>query len=303
VNIDEAKIGRDFFFHILGLLTKKIEDKAHGASALVHVQKGEMEVYEITIPVSLAEQQAIAAALSDVDSLIAALDALIVKKRNIKQGAMQELLTGKKRLAGFSGEWEEKNLFEHSTLKARIGWQGLTTAEYLDTGDYYLVTGTDFYDGKIKWETCHFVDEWRYAQDKNIQLKEGDVVITKDGTIGKVAYINQLPGKATLNSGVFVIRPKENAYLSEYLYYVLKSEHFDTFLRQLQAGSTISHLYQKDFINFTFSAPLMEEQQAIVKVLSDMDAEIEGLERKRAKYQSVKQGMMQELLTGKTRLV
>ena len=84
------------------------------------------------------------------------------RSARLKKGAMQELLTGKKRLPGFSGDWEVKQLRATATLKARIGWQGLTTAEYLDSGDYYLVTGTEFKGGNIDWESCHYVDESRY---------------------------------------------------------------------------------------------------------------------------------------------
>ena len=80
-------------------------------------------------------------------------------------------------------DWDVGNMLNHSTLKDRIGWQGLTTAEYLYSGDYFLVTGTDFFDGKIKWETCHYVIAERYIQDKNIQLKNSDVLVTKDGNI------------------------------------------------------------------------------------------------------------------------
>jgi type I restriction enzyme S subunit len=259
----------------------------------------------VVLPVPpLPEQKAIAEVLGDVDRLINACDKLIAKKRDIKQGAMQELLTGRSRLPGFSGEWEVKNLLETSTLKARIGWQGLTTKEYLDQGEYFLITGTDFENGKIKWSTCCFVDKVRYHQDKNIQIKTKDILITKDGTIGKIAYINFLPLETTLNSGVFVIRPKNQEYEPLYFYYVLMSEIFNKFLTRLKAGSTISHLYQKDFINFNFPLPpTIEEQKAIAQILSDMDSEIEALEKKRDKYKLIKQGMMQELLTGKTRLL
>lgn len=257
----------------------------------------------LPLPPTLAEQTAIATVLSDTDSLIQSLDQLIAKKRLIKQGTMQELLTGKRRLPGFSGEWGRLTMMENSTLKARIGWQGLTTAEYKTVGKYYLVTGTDFKNGKIDWSHCCFVDESRYSQDKNIQLKINDVLITKDGTIGKVGIVNELPGTATLNSGVFVVRPVNNAYDPVFFYYVLASKIFDDFLTKLQAGSTIIHLYQKDFVNFGFMVPSMSEQTAIASILSDMDAEIETLEQKRDKYKAVKQGMMQVLLTGKVRIV
>ncbi|MCF7635009.1 MAG: restriction endonuclease S subunit [Dehalococcoides mccartyi] len=257
----------------------------------------------ILLPNDPKEQSAIAEALSDADTLIASLEKLIDKKKSIKHGAMQILLTGKKRLPGFTEEWTNLNMAEKSTLKARIGWQGLTTAEYLESGQYLLVTGTDFQNGRINWSSCWFVDKSRYMQDTNILLKPKDVLLTKDGTIGKVGYVDSLPRPATLNSGVFVIRPKNNAYNPLYFYYVLDSHIFSNFLAKLQAGSTISHLYQKDFVNFNFMAPEIEEQSAIASILSDMDTEIDELEHKLAKYKLIKQGMMQELLTGKKRLV
>jgi len=193
---------------------------------------------------------------------------------------------------------------ENSTLKARIGWQGLTTAEYLKAGEYYLVTGTDFCGGRISWSNCCYVAVQRYTQDRNIQLQSHDILLTKDGTIGKVAFIDVLPIPATLNSGVFVIRPKDQAYDPRYFFYVLTSRTFDEFLTRLQAGSTITHLYQKDFVNFSFLAPAtLPEQTAIAEVLTSMDEELAALEQRQEKTRALKQAMMQELLTGRTRLV
>ena len=258
---------------------------------------------QIPLPKETEEQSTIAQVLSDTDDLINSLDGLIEKKKNIKQGAMQELLTGKRRLHGFKEQWKIEKLNKNSTLKARIGWQGLTTAEYLDIGDFYLITGTDFVNGKIYWQNCHYVSEHRYSQDPHIQLKTEDILITKDGTIGKVAFVERLRKPATLNSGVFVIRPKFDKYEPKFMYYVLSSVYFKDFLNRLSAGSTISHLYQKDFVDFEFPLPpSIEEQNAITQVLSDMDAEIEELEKRRDKYLMLKKGMMQQLLTGRIRL-
>lgn len=200
-------------------------------------------------------------------------------------------------------EWEVKRLGDVATLKARIGWQGLTTAEYLSSGEHYLVTGTEFDGGYIDWSKCCFVDDKRYRMDRYIQLKVRDVLVTKDGTIGKVALVSKLPGSATLNSGVFVIRPINDAFSPEFFYYILCSSFFSDFLGQLAAGSTINHLYQKDFVNFSFSAPpSLSEQTAIATVLSDMDALLDSLDRLIAKKRDIKQAAMQELLTGKKRL-
>ena len=258
----------------------------------------------LPLPPTTHEQDAIVRALSDVDALLEGLDQLIAKKRDLKQAVMHQLLTGNTRLPGFTSEWNSLGMGKQSYLKARIGWQGLTTAEYLESGDYGLVTGTDFVDGRIDWDGCHFVEKSRYDQDRFIQLKVGDVLITKDGTIGKAAYVDRLPFPTTLNSGVFVMRPLNDSYVPKYFFYVLVSPIFTDFLNKLAAGSTISHLYQKDFVGFEFSAPpTNEEQTAIVEVLSNMDSEIEALEQSRTKISDLKQAMMQELLTGKTRLV
>lgn len=263
----------------------------------------DVKAFLLPLP-SIEEQRAIASALSDADALIEALEELLAKKRQIKQGAMQELLTGHRRLPGFAGKWKKARLGDCATLKARIGWQGLTTAEYKETGEFYLVTGTEFKAGYIDWQNCFFVEEARYKQDKNIQLRLHDVVVTKDGTIGKVALINELPQPATLNSGVFVIRPIGDAFYPEFFYYLLCSKVFEDFLAQLSAGSTINHLYQKDFVGFEFHLPkTIEEQTAIATVLADIDADIAALEAKLAKARDLKQGMMQQLLTGRIRLV
>ena len=258
----------------------------------------------VIYPENLDEQNEIVSVLSDMDEAISNLQKLIRKKKDIRQGTMQMLVTGKKRLDGFSGDWVKINLAKNSRLKARIGWQGLTTAEYLDEGYSYLITGTDFKDGHINWSGCHYVDYDRYAQDPNIQVSNGDLLLTKDGTIGKVAYISDLDRPATLNSGVFAVKPITNAYTAHFMFYVLESSVFKDFLQQLSAGSTINHLYQKDLVKFDlYVPPTTEEQEAIAGILFDMDLDIYKLEEKLSKYQKIKQGMMEELLTGKVRLV
>ena len=128
-------------------------------------------------------------------------------------------------------------------------------------------------------------------------------MITKDGTIGKVAYLDTIPGDGTLNSGVFVVRSKDNSLLQEYMAYVFLSRYFNDFIDKIVAGSTITHLYQKDIINFAFPIPpSIEEQKAISQIITAVDNEIQTIEYKRNKYVDLKQGMMQQLLTGKTRL-
>lgn len=288
---------RNFLQYVLMsyLIQNRIEaEKTLGAQpklALTRIRK-----FQIPLPPTHAEQAAIAKTISDTDLLIDKLQILIVKKRAIKQGVMQELLRPKE-------GWIKKTLKDVASLKARIGWQGLTTAEYKSTGEYRLITGTEFKNGFVDWEKCFYVDEQRYHQDRNIQIKRHDVLVTKDGTIGKVALIKAVPLPATLNSGVFVIRPINGSFSPEFFYYVMLSETFKKFLAQLSAGSTINHLYQKDFVSFQFYVPdTIDEQNRIASILSDMDADIELLIKKQKKYKLIKEGMMQNLLTGKIRL-
>lgn len=200
--------------------------------------------------------------------------------------------------------WEATRIDKLCCLKARIGWQGLTTGEYLLQGDYVLVTGTDFKDGYIDWKNCCYVSKWRYDQDANIQIREGDILISKDGTIGKVAFLNRIPGPGTLNSGVFVVRPKQDSVINkEYLSCFLKSIWFKSFIDQLTAGSTINHLYQKDFVKFQLVYPNdISEQTRIATALSNIDTLISELSKLIEKKRAIKQGAMQQLITGKKRL-
>lgn len=282
------------------------------------ISQKQIEGIKIAIAKLDCEQAAIATALSDVDSLISALTKKIMKKKAIKQGLMQQLLTGRKRLPGYEKnrepvqtewgaipkDWKTLSIGKCCSIKARIGWQGLKKSEYLSSGEYVLVTGTDFLNGRIDWKSCVYVSKKRYEQDANIQIVKHDILITKDGTIGKVAFLDDVPCLGTLNSGIFVVRSHSEELDQCYLSKIFESFIFDAFLESLVAGSTINHLYQKDFVHFNFPVPpTISEQTAIANILSDCDSEIAALKEKRDKYKEIKQGMMQQLLTGKIRLI
>ena len=199
-------------------------------------------------------------------------------------------------------DWALQSVGKHCIVKARIGWQGLRSDEYLESGEYGLITSTDIIDGTINWNTCYFVDKSRYLQDHNIIVQEDDTLISKDGTIGKVGIVQNIPFPSTLNSGVFVVRPKLDNVYKKYLAFAFKSIYFQDFINRLTAGSTIVHLYQKDIIKFVFPVPPIAEQRAIAEALSDVDGLIAALDKKIAKKRLLKQGAMQQLLTGKKRL-
>lgn len=249
-----------------------------------------------------AEQIEIAKTLSLFDTHIDNLAKLIEKKQNIRDGALEDLIRHHTRLDGFKDEWITVTFNQVITPKARIGWQGLKKHEYLKAGYSYLIGGTDFYHGTINLDNIWFVSKERYDLDPNIQVATNDVLVTKDGTIGKVAIVPELKEPATLNNGVFVFRTNDKL-LPAFLFRILSSSVFKNFIDTLSAGSTIKHLYQKDLKNFEFEIPVDKtEQEAIANTLTAMDEEIEALKAEQEKMIQIREGAMDDLLTGRIRL-
>jgi type I restriction enzyme, S subunit len=176
--------------------------------------------------------------------------------------------------------WYLNKVGHNTYVKGRIGWKGLKSDDFIDEGPY-LITGTDFQsDGSINWEKMYHVDQKRYDEDPFIQLKDNDVLITKDGTIGKVVYVGNLRGETCLNSGIFLTRPTNEEYISKYFFWVLKSNVFKIFVDYNSDGSTIQHLYQNVFINFKFPIPPIPEQTQIVSFLDTKTQKIDELIKK-----------------------
>lgn len=176
----------------------------------------------------------------------------------------------------FPSNWQLTRVKFVTYVKARVGWHGLKSDDFTDEGPY-LVTGSDFVGPAIKWQNCYHCDVARYDQDPYIQLQNGDLLITKDGTIGKVALVKDLDGKATLNSGVFVVRPLGNRYESAFYFWLLQSTVFTGFVDFNKTGSTIVHLYQDTFVNFKYALPSLPEQNQIAAFLDHETAKIDAL--------------------------
>lgn len=197
-------------------------------------------------------------------------------------------------------EWDITKIKYTAQLNGRIGWQGLTSSEYQEEGPY-LITGTDFDNGAINFETAVHIEERRWEEAKQIQVKNGDLLITKDGTVGKVAIISGLNDKASLNSGVLRIQPIDSVD-SKFLYYVLLSEEFWLWFNYTNSGaSTILHLYQNVFDNFTYALPPLEEQKRIVKHLNNKVGYLTKtrnvLEKQIEKLQEYRKSLMWETVT------
>lgn len=256
---------------------------------------------EIHLP-EKPEQEEIARTLSLFDTYIDDLAELIEKKKGIRDGALEDLITKKTRLDGYADDWTPVTFNQVIIPKARIGWQGLKKHEYLRSGYSYLIGGTDFSNGTVSLNNISYVSKERYDMDTNIQVSKNDVLVTKDGTIGKVAIVPELNKPATLNSGVFVFRTNSRL-VPAFLFRVLQSSVFREFIDTLSAGSTIKHLYQKDLKKFEFEIPYdTKEQEAIAEVLTAMDKEIANLETEREKMIQIREGAMNDLLTGRVLL-
>ena len=200
------------------------------------------------------------------------------------------------RFKGFSDTWEQRKLSEIATMHARIGWQNLRTSEFLDSGDYMLITGTDFIDGAVNFDTCHYVERERYEQDKHIQIRNGSILITKDGTLGKVAYIQGLTMPATLNAGVFNVEIKdENEVDNRYLFQYLKAPFLMDYVDKKAAGGTIKHLNQNILVDFPVVLPHKAEQEKIGEYFLAIDHLITLHQRKYDKLTNVKKSMLEKM--------
>ena len=168
--------------------------------------------------------------------------------------------------------WEQRKLSELTSMHARIGWQNLRTSEFLDSGNYMLITGTDFNDGAINFSTCHYVERERYEQDRNIQIHNGSILITKDGTLGKVAYVQGLSMPATLNAGVFNVQIKDANNVDEkYLFQYLKAPFLMDYVDKKATGGTIKHLNQNILVDFPVILPQRSEQILIGAFFQQLD--------------------------------
>lgn len=181
-------------------------------------------------------------------------------------------------------------------MHARIGWQNLRTSEFLDSGDYMLITGTDFNDGAINYSTCHFVERERYEQDKHIQIKNGSILITKDGTLGKVAYVQGLSMPATLNAGVFNVEIKDETEVNDkYLFQYLKAPFLMDYVNKKATGGTIKHLNQNILVDFPVFMPSKAEQEEIGTYFEKLDNLITLHQRKCEQTKKLKKYMLQKM--------
>ncbi|MCE2205087.1 restriction endonuclease subunit S [Streptococcus thermophilus] len=274
---------------------------SHGGT-IKHISLNEISNYSAKVPSNNIEQQKIGSFFKHLDDTIALHQRKLDLLKEQKKGFLQKMFpkNGAKvpelRFAGFADDWEERKLSELATMNARIGWQNLRTSEFLDNGDYMLITGTDFKDGAIDYSNVHYVEKERFEQDKKIQISNKSILITKDGTIGKVAYVEGLTMPATLNAGVFNVKVKEELVIdSKYLFHYLNAPFLLKFAEQRSTGGTIKHLNQNVLVEFPIPLPSLGEQHKIAELLSNFDKTIALHQRKLDLLKEQKKGFLQKM--------
>ena len=273
-----SKLNTEPFFTVYACYKKlQSELNAVQGTSIKGITKDELLAKIIMVP-KYAEQQKIGVFFKQLDTLITLHQRKYDKLTNVKKSMLEKMFpkngsnVPEIRFKGFSDAWEQRKLSDIATMHARIGWQNLRTSEFLDSGDYMLITGTDFNDGAVNYSTCHFVEKERYEQDKHIQIKNGSILITKDGTLGKVAYVQGLSMPATLNAGVFNVEIKDETKVdNKYLFQYLKAPFLMDYVDKKATGGTIKHLNQNILIDFPVVMPSKAEQEAIGVYFEQLD--------------------------------
>ncbi|EKB9601212.1 restriction endonuclease subunit S [Campylobacter upsaliensis] len=199
--------------------------------------------------------------------------------------------------------WEAVKVKFTAYVKGRIGFHGLNSNEFRYDEGAYLVTGNDFDNNEVMWDKCRRVSEERFYEDPNIHLQNNDLLITKDGTIGKTAIVNNCPKQATLNSGIFLVRTMKKMCFVKYLFFIINSQYFKEFVNVKTSGSTIKHLYQSDFHDLKIPLPPLQEQKQIANFLDEkcekINSAIEKTKRQIELIKEYKNTLINEAVCGR----
>lgn len=286
---------------------KKLKEIETG-STMKHLNVGDMKQVNVVVP-PLLEQTAIAKALFEIDQLLDSLDRLIAKKRDLKQAAMQQLLTGQTRLPGFSGDWVSMQLGEMVDPSDRWGFTGgpfgsnLKSSDYTDDG-VRIIQLQNIGDGVFLDEYKIFTSEKKADELKSCNIYPGEIILSKMGDpVARACIIPATHQRYLMCSDGIRLALDNRRFCNYFIFSIINFSEFREKAANAGTGSTRKRIGLTELRRLEIKCPSIEEQLAISNILFDLDAELISLEEKRNKTVDLKQGMMQELLTGKTRLV
>lgn len=263
----------DFLYYLMKCKISELKRNAHGA-VFDTITRNTFDTVSTTIP-DLPTQTAIAKILSSLDDKIELNNKINQELENLAQTLFKQWFidfefpnengepyksAGGEMVESELGEipkgWEVERLGDHLYIKGRIGWKGLKKSEYLQEFEgYSIVNGSDFLNEQIDYLTCGWIPKDRYDDSPEIQLQQNDILITKDGTIGKLAFVNKIEHPTSVASGVFVVRPNSNNVRTYFCWSFFKSPYFQSLVKSRIDGSVIPHLYQKDFVEMFIPLP------------------------------------------------
>ena len=287
--------GKFFAYYINEAIDFRVE-----SSAIGQLSTQQIAPYKVVFP-SFNEQQKIANFLdhetAKIDTLIEKQQQLIALLKEKRQAVISHAVTkglnanapmrdsGVEWLGEVPVHWDEVSRIKYiSSLKGRQGWQGLKADEYLEEGPH-VVSSAHFTNHQIQWDACPRVSPARYERDNNIQLSEGDLLLMKDGAaMGKLAYVDELPGRACLNSHLLLFRPKKRnevmAYSPRFMYYFMQTEFFQSHIKIYGTGVTFLGISQQAIGNYRLVFPPLSEQQEITEILERETGKLDELAKK-----------------------
>lgn len=303
--IPKNNVDSEYLFYAATTLSSIVRDQA-GEQAVPLVNKSQFSQFKVLLP-SLSEQRVIAGVLRDVDNQIATFERLIAKKLAVKQGMMQQLLTGRTRLPGFEEEWVDKRLGEFGQCFRGVGYD---PGKDLSSGDrpftVRLLRSNNVQRGRIIHDDLQYVHERQVSNEQ--LLKAGDIVICMaNGSrdlVGKAALFDEGPSGQRYTFGAFMGAFRTNRTVSDprFVTAVMYTHSFRSWLDLALSGSSINNLRPSDVERFIAKMPGLDEQRAIGEALGSVDREIGVLRDRLQKARDMKTGMMQQLLTGRVRL-
>lgn len=307
ITVDQSRHSTFYIWQVLwNLYLRGRMEALRTVGAQPAISMAQLKQFKIPLP-PFPEQRAIATALSDVDALLAAQDKLITKKLDIKQAAMQQLLTGKQRLPGFSGEWVVKRFGDVGNCLRGVSYKGDADLFPHDTGNTKrLLRSNNVQNATVVTSDIQFVNRARVSEHQ--VMKANDILICmangSKALVGK-AGLFKVNESYEYTFGAFMgcFRTKTATANSVYVFFLFQTGLYRNYINNLLAGSSINNLKPSSIESLEFPFPSLMEQTAIATVLSDMDDDLTALEQQRDKTRALKQGMKQALLTGRIRLV
>lgn len=284
-------IDQDFLYYILA--DDKFFEYAMATSKGTKMPRGDKtSIMQYRVPCfDLATQKKIASLLRSIDEKIEINTAI---NNNLEQQIESILLS-----TIANSHSNRVKLGDYLYIKGRIGWKGLKKDEYLDSSDYRIINGESLTKAGIDWDKAGYITKERYDESPEIMLTEGDILLSKDGTIGKIGFIDSLETPTTVASGIFVIRNQQPEIISTtFIYYLLKSKLFSSFIAARTEGSVIPHLYQKDFMQFEFPMPSQDEMKSFGELTDPMFALIIKNLHENKRLASIRDSVLPRLMNG-----